>query len=168
MADTPSKPMMASADDAGEPASTGTDATETGGVPPGSEAAPSLERAQPHSTSTVTQTLASANAYADFRVAAIEDDFLAFRGEVDERFRNTDRRLDRQGAMSSAMLNMAINAAGAQTPRGRIAVGVGYQNGENAMSVGYGRKIGERGSFSLGGAFSSAEKSVGAGFGMDL
>jgi hypothetical protein len=70
--------------------------------------------------------------------------------------------------MSSAMMNMAINAAGAQTPRGRISVGAGFQGGEQALSVGYGKRIGNRGSFSLGGAFSSGEKSAGIGFGLDL
>ena len=66
------------------------------------------------------------------------------------------------------MLNMAINAAGSQSPRGRIAMGAGFQGGEQALSVGYGRKLGKRGSFSLGGAFSSGEKSAGVGFGVDL
>jgi hypothetical protein len=36
------------------------------------------------------------------------------------------------------------------------------------MSVGYSKQIGERGSFSLGGAFSGSESSIGAGFGWDL
>ena len=72
------------------------------------------------------------------------------------------------GAMTSAMTNMAINAAGSQSPRGRIAVGAGVQDGEQALSIGYGRKLGSRGSFSLGGAFSGGEKSAGVGLGFDL
>jgi hypothetical protein len=87
---------------------------------------------------------------------------------VDRRFSEQDRRLDRMGAMSSAMLNMAINAAGSRSPRGRVAVGAGWQNGENALSVGYSKPIGERASFSIGGAFSGDEKSAGVGFGIDL
>ena len=47
-------------------------------------------------------------------------------------------------------------------------MGAGFQGGEQALSVGYGRKLGKRGSFSLGGAFSSGEKSAGVGFGVDL
>jgi hypothetical protein len=70
--------------------------------------------------------------------------------------------------MGSAMLNMAINAAGSQSPRGRIAVGAGFQGGEQALSVGYGKRVGQRGSFSLGGAFSGSERSAGIGFGLDL
>ncbi|MCY1459693.1 hypothetical protein D9M71_771860 [compost metagenome] len=72
------------------------------------------------------------------------------------------------GAMTSAMTNMAMNAAGGQSANGRVAVGVGFQGGEKALSVGYGRRLGSRGSFSLGGAFGGGEKSAGMGFGMDL
>ena len=42
------------------------------------------------------------------------------------------------------------------------------QGGERAASIGYGKKIGDRASFSLGGAFSGSEKAVNAGFGFDL
>ena len=70
--------------------------------------------------------------------------------------------------MSSASLNMAINAGGSQSPRGRIALGVGFQNGEQALSVGYGKRIGKSASFSLGAAFSGDDKSGGMGFGIDL
>jgi len=70
--------------------------------------------------------------------------------------------------MGSAMLNMAINAAGGTSERGRIAVGAGFQGGERALSVGYGRRVSQRVSFSLGGAFSGSEKSAGVGFGLDL
>jgi hypothetical protein len=130
--------------------------------------AATLDNARAYADATATETLASANAYADFQVKALEDDFNAFRGDVDRRFSEQDRRLDRMGAMSSAMLNMAINAAGSRTPRGRIAVGAGWQNGENALSLGYSKPIGERASFSIGGAFSGDEKSAGVGFGIDL
>ena len=87
---------------------------------------------------------------------------------MNHRFSQQDRRIDKQGSMSSAMLNMAINAAGSQSPRGRVAAGVGFQGGERALSVGYAKRIGERASFSLGGAFSGSEKSAGMGFGVDL
>jgi hypothetical protein len=79
-----------------------------------------------------------------------------------------DKRIDRMGAMSSAMMNMAMNAAGGRSERGRVAVGAGWQNGESALSVGYAKQIGERASFSIGGAFSSDDSSAGIGFGLDL
>ena len=72
------------------------------------------------------------------------------------------------GAMSSAMMNMAMNAAGGRSERGRVAVGAGWQNGESALSVGYSKQLGERASFSIGGAFSSDDSSAGIGFGLDL
>src|SRR5690606_16961857 len=107
------------------------------------------------------QTLSAANSYTNNQIAnllafdpasingrldALEDRFDA----VDRRFHRQDRRIDRQGAMGSAMLNMAINAGGTQSPRGRIAIGAGFQGGTQALSIGYGKRIGNRGSFSLG------------------
>ena len=135
--------------------------------------AATLAQANTHADTTATETLNAAKTYTDQRVAQValggwEDDFTTLRNQVDDRFRVQDRRIDRQGAMSSAMLGMAVNAGGSMSARGRIAVGVGFQNGESALSVGYGKRIGKTGSFSLGGAFSSGEKSVGAGFGIDL
>jgi len=52
--------------------------------------------------------------------------------------------------------------------RGRLAMGAGIQDGEGALSVGYAKPIGERGSFSVGAAFSGSEHSAGIGFGVDL
>src|SRR3546814_7399102 len=69
------------------------------------------------------------------RVSALEDRF----DDVDRRLHQQDRRIDRMGAMSAAMLNMAINAAGTQSERGRIAIGAGFQGGERGLSIGYGR-----------------------------
>ena len=44
----------------------------------------------------------------------------------------------------------------------------GWMNGESALSVGYSKQIGDRASFSLGGAFTSDDSSAGIGFGIDL
>ncbi|NLC61799.1 MAG: hypothetical protein GX761_11035, partial [Gammaproteobacteria bacterium] len=111
-----------------------------------------------------TQTLSSANAYTDQQFAVWNDNFEAFRGDVERRFHDVDRRLDRQGAMSAAMLNMATSAAGIRT-QNRIGVGVGFQSGESALSVGYQRAISERATITFGGAFSGDESSVGIGAG---
>ena len=124
-------------------------------------------------------TLASANRYTDARIseyAGFDPSSLQGRMDVledrfdgiDHRLERQDRRIDRQGAMGAAMLNMAINAAGSRSERGRIAVGAGFQGGREALSVGYGRRVGERASFSLGAAFSGSERSAGVGFGIDL
>ena len=181
-ASTPTRGTATTTDAAGSGAVTSgqpavaapTDATAAADVPAAAASyadagdANTLSSAQSYTDQSSASTLASAKAYADFQVKALEDDFNAFRGDVDRRFSEQDRRLDRMGAMSSAMLNMAINAAGSRSPRGRVAVGAGWQNGENALSVGYSKPIGERASFSIGGAFSGDEKSAGVGFGIDL
>ena len=49
----------------------------------------------------------------------------------------------------------------------RVGVGVGYQGGEKALSVGYQRAVSDRLALTLGGTFSGGEKAagIGAGFG---
>ena len=99
---------------------------------------------------------------------AFDDQFSALSDNVAQQLEHQDQRIDKQGAMSAAMLNMAINASNSRSPRGRIGAGIGWQGGEAAMSVGYSKQVGEHASFSIGGAFSGSEQSVGAGFGIDL
>ena len=47
----------------------------------------------------------------------------------------------------------------------RVGVGVGYQGGESALSLGYQRALSERATVTIGGAFSSDDSSVGGGAG---
>jgi autotransporter adhesin len=105
-----------------------------------------------------------ANAYTDQRYSAMADTFQTYQGEVDDRFRRQDKRIDQQGAMSAAMLNMATSAAGIRT-QNRLGVGVGFQSGESALSLGYQRAISDRATVTVGGAFSSDDSSVGVGAG---
>jgi len=115
------------------------------------------------------QTLTEAKAYTDQRfLELVGADFGDLRREIDDRFQRADRRTDRVGAMSSAMVQMTANAANGNGARGRIAVGAGIMGGEQALSVGYGKRLGERASFTLGGAFSGDDSSAGIGFGVDL
>src|SRR3546814_7817024 len=65
--------------------------------------------------------LSSANAYTDAKFAAWDDTFAAFQGEIDHRLAEQDRRIDKQGAMGAAMLNMATSAAGIRT-QNRVGV----------------------------------------------
>jgi autotransporter adhesin len=123
-----------------------------------------IAEAKTYTDTTATKTLTSANAYTDAKFAAWDDTFTAFQGEIDHRFREQDRRIDRQGAMGAAMLNMATSAAGIRT-QNRVGVGVGFQNGESALSVGYQRAISDRAVITVGGAFSGDETSVGLGAG---
>src|SRR3546814_6076244 len=101
----------------------------------------------------------------DSKFTALDDQFQQLSDNLGARLSEQDERIDRMGAMSSAMMNMAMNAAGGRSERGRVAVGAGWQNGESALSVGYSKQIGERGSFSIGGAFSNGDNSAGIGFG---
>jgi autotransporter adhesin len=120
--------------------------------------------AKAYTDTTATQTLTTANAYTDSKISALNDAFTDLQGQVDHRFREQDRRIDRQGAMGAAMLNMATSAAGIRT-QNRVGVGVGFQNGESALSVGYQRAISDRATITFGGAFSGDETSVGLGAG---
>jgi hypothetical protein len=115
-----------------------------------------------------TATLTSARSYTDQRFQAFNDQFSDLSDQLDARLDHQDSRIDKEGAMNAAMMNMAINAANSRSPRGRIGAGIGWQGGEAAMSVGYSKQVGEHASFSIGGAFSGSEQSVGAGFGVDL
>ena len=139
----------------------GTAATDAANV---GQVTASVAEAKAYTDSTATQTLSSANAYTDQRMAVWNDNFDAFRGDVERRFHDVDRRMDRQGAMGAAMLNMATSAAGIRT-QNRVGVGVGFQGGESALSVGYQRALSERATITVGGAFSGDEKSVGVGAG---
>ncbi|WP_314106414.1 YadA-like family protein, partial [uncultured Stenotrophomonas sp.] len=108
--------------------------------------------------------IATANGYTDQRFSAMADTFDMYKGEVDDRLRRQDRRIDRQGAMNAAMLNMATSAAGVRT-QNRVGVGVGFQSGESALSLGYQRAVSDRATITFGGAFSSDDSSVGVGAG---
>jgi len=70
--------------------------------------------------------------------------------------------------MSAAMMQMAGNSAYAKPGRGRLSVGAGFQVGQSALSIGYGRRVDDNVSLSVGAAFSGDEGSGGVGFGFDL
>ncbi|MEI2454679.1 MULTISPECIES: YadA-like family protein [Lysobacter] len=114
------------------------------------------------------QTLRSANAYTDSRVtqmlAAPTEAINELRDDMNWRFHKQDRRIDKLGAMTAAMVQMSASASGLNTPN-RIAVGAGFQGGQQALSIGYQRAISDRATVTLGGAFSDSESSAGVGVG---
>ena len=130
--------------------------------------ATTLAASKNYTDTTATQTLNSAKAYTDVKFAAWNDTFTQYQQQVDRRFAQTDKRIDQIGAMGSAMTHMAVNAANGTSDKGRLAIGVGAQGSQGAVSIGYGKRVGERGSFSLGASFANGESSVGGGFGFDL
>src|SRR3546814_4344346 len=81
--------------------------------------------------------------------AQFNSELDTFREDVDQRFRDQDRRIDNLAAMSGAYAGMAMNTAGLAGAN-RIGVGVGGQNGETALAVGYQRALGHRASISIG------------------
>ncbi|MGV8942267.1 MAG: YadA-like family protein [Lysobacter sp.] len=130
--------------------------------------AASVATANAYTDTRSTSTLTSANAYTNQRVDALALDYAQMQSDVWQRLERTDRRIDRSGAMMTAMAQMSANAAGGRTERGRVAVGLGTQNGQGAMSVGYGRQLNNRSSLTFGAAFSGSDSSAGIGFGLDL
>ncbi|MFC4763991.1 ESPR-type extended signal peptide-containing protein [Dyella koreensis] len=116
----------------------------------------------------VNEAIQTAKTYTDSQFNSISQSLDTFKGEVNDRFERQDAKISKIGAMSAANTQMAINAAGVTGGRGRVAVGVGLQSNKSALAVGYANTLGERTRFSLGGAFSGSEASVGAGFGVDL
>ncbi|MBZ2436265.1 YadA-like family protein [Xanthomonas perforans] len=112
-------------------------------------------------------TLRAANAYTDTRVSDLSDDFFKYRAKTDADLSMLNHKVDRQAAVSAAMMNMAMNAAGADNTRGRLSAGVGWSGGQEALSLGYAKRIG-RISLSIGGGFSGDESTAGIGFGVDL
>lgn len=130
--------------------------------------AASVATANAYTDTRSTSTLSSANAYTDRRVDAMALDYAQMQNDVWQRFDRTDSRIDRSGAMTTAMAQMTANAAGGRSERGRIAVGLGTQNGKGAMSIGYGRQISDRSSLTFGAAFSGSDASAGLGVGLDL
>ena len=130
--------------------------------------AATLTASKAYTNTTATQTLNSAKSYTDTRFDTWYDEFAQYQQQVDGRFRQTDKRIDTISAMGAAMTHMAVNASNGSGAKGRLALGVGTQGGQGAISIGYGKRIGDRASFSLGASFSGDERSAGAGFGFDL
>src|SRR5690606_34161833 len=127
--------------------------------------AATLASANTDTDTVAVQTLDAANTCTDVVFARFNSELDTFREEVDQHFHEQDRRIDRLAAMSGAYAGMAMNTAGLAGAN-RIGVGVGGQNGESALAVGYQRAIGNRASVSIGAAFGGGESSVmgGAGF----
>ena len=110
------------------------------------------------------ETLKSSKEYTDTQFNRLEHAFSDHRLETDRRFHEVDKRFDRQGAMTAAMMNMANSTSGLKG-RNRVGVGAGFQGDEKAVAVGYQRMINDNTSISLGGAMTEEEKSGGVGVG---
>ena len=113
-------------------------------------------------------TLAQANMYSD-----LGDQWVLNQANyyTDEKVKGLAKRIDRMGAMNTAMAMMTSSAASIPS-KSKVAVGVGYTNGEPAVAVGYQRnwltKKNRPMSFIVGASFARKERSVGAGMAWGL
>ena len=115
-------------------------------------------------------TLSRANAYTDSRLvgSVSRTDFDAFRGQVADQFHTVNRRIDRVGAIGTAMAGMAGAIAAAPSTESRVSAAVGGYRGEGALAVGYAHQLPRNGSILLGGSVAGSGETgaaVGVSFG---
>src|SRR5690606_23720519 len=89
--------------------------------------AATLASSRSYTDTVAVRTLDSAKSYTDQRFDVLNDSFQNLERQVGTRLDQQDKRIDRLGAMSTAMMSMSINAANSRSPRGRVAVGAGFQ-----------------------------------------
>jgi autotransporter adhesin len=123
-----------------------------------------LTTANEYTDTAAAETLSSANAYTDTQISNLESSFNDYRLQTEQRFKEIDKRFDRQGAMNAAMANMALSTAGLQGVN-RVGVGAGFQGKEQAVAIGYQRVINPNTTLNISGALSDEEKSGGVGVG---
>ena len=102
-----------------------TDAANVGQVTAATQTA--VDAANAYTDASSAQTLSSANAYTDQKTAGLvtSDNFNAFRDQVNNQFHSVNTRLNRVGAMGTAMAGMA----------GAIAAAPGTDNRVMCVSV---------------------------------
>jgi autotransporter adhesin len=114
------------------------------------------------------QTLSKANAYTDSKLGSsvTRADFDALRTHVDDQFHQVNQRLDRVGAMGTALSQMSMNTSGL-AGENRVGMGAGNYSGQSAIALGYQRAFhGNRASVSIGASSSGSESTVGVGAGL--
>ncbi|WP_417924864.1 YadA-like family protein [Collimonas pratensis] len=116
------------------------------------------------------QTLSGANQYTDKKVANMvtQSDFNDFKGSVDQRFDMVHKKINRVGAMASAMAGMAGAIAAAPPNENRVSAALGGYGGQTALSLGYARRISNSGALLVGASVASGGESsgtVGVSFG---
>lgn len=113
-------------------------------------------------------TLSQANQYSDLGDVWTLNQAKHY---TDEKVKGLHKRIDRMGAMSTAM-SMMTSSAAAIPGKSKMAVGMGFTNGEPALAIGYQRawltKKNRPMSFTVGAAFARKERSVGAGLAWGL
>jgi trimeric autotransporter adhesin len=142
----------------------GVDGTDAANV---SQVDQALQTAKTYADAGDKTTLDASRAYTDSRLNNVvsQDDFDSFRSQVADQFHGVNQRLDRVGAMGTAMAQMTANTSGLAGAN-RVGVGAGSYGGEAAISVGYQHAFKDnRASISIGGSASGSESTVGVGGG---
>jgi autotransporter adhesin len=85
--------------------------------------------------------------------------------QMDDQFRNVNKRISGNNAMSTSMMTMAASLGGIET-QNRFGAGTGFSNGSKAISVGYQRAISKRANITVGASVTGGDSSVGVGVGM--
>ena len=111
-----------------------------------------------------TDTVRHANKYTDTKFSYLKSSLQDYQLQTEHRFNEVEKRFDRQGAMSAAMMNMALSTNGLKG-QNRIALGAGLQGQESAVALGYQRVVNENTSLSISGALTRDETSGGVGVG---
>jgi autotransporter adhesin len=116
------------------------------------------------------KTLSDAKSYTDQKTAGLvsKSDFDSFKTDVNNRFRSFDTKINRVGAMGTAMAGMAGAIAAAPGTDHRVSAAVGGYHGQGALAVGYAHRIPGNGAILVGGSIAGGGESsgtVGASFG---
>ncbi|MGO4504456.1 MULTISPECIES: ESPR-type extended signal peptide-containing protein [unclassified Dyella] len=107
----------------------------------------------------------SANSYTDQQVGNVAKQVAGMQQQMDDQFRNVNKRISGNNAMSTSMMTMAASLGGIET-QNRFGAGTGFSNGSKAISVGYQRAISKRANITVGASVTGGDSSVGVGVGM--
>jgi autotransporter adhesin len=137
-----------------------TDAVNKGQMDAGD--ASTLQSAKTYTDTTATQTVKTANAYTDARMAAWDDQFNGMRSDVERQFNEQGRQINTVGALSAALALAAPDARvqGAN----QFSMGMGHYRDQQAISVGYSRLVSPRAAVRVAAAFADGDNAAGVGF----
>jgi hypothetical protein len=129
-----------------------------------------VDAANAYTDASSAETLTNANAYTDQKTAGLvtSDNFNAFRDQVNNQFHAVNTRLNRVGAMGTAMAGMAGAIAAAPGTDNRVSAAAGTYAGQAALAVGLAHRISDNGAVLIGGSISGGGESsgtVGVSFG---
>lgn len=138
----------------------GTQATDAANL---SQVQQALVTAKTYADAGDQTALNASKAYTESKLTgfATSSDLNAFKDEVSQQFHGVNTRLDRVGAMGSAMAGMAGAVAAAPGTENRVSAAVGGYGGQGALAVGYAHRLPGNGAVLLGGSIAGGGESSG-------